>query len=278
MRKILLVAVLCLALGALFLVGLLSSGMLDSLVAGRVRTALARGEAARLLPPSLAGLADEEARTRFAIARVKSLAQNDWLEWNNDWMGVTLQQYPSDIMTYQRLVTELRPDVIVETGTFHGASALFFAQLLEHLRPDGRVITVDIDSSHWDATVAARGEELKPLFERIEFVHASSTAPETLEKIRARTAGKTVMVMLDSLHFKDHVAAELKLYAPLVTKGSYLIVNDTHLDGTDWIEDKPGPRAALTEFLAQSKDFEVDASRNRYRLTCTEGGFLKRVR
>ena len=35
-----------------------------------------------------------------------------------------------------------------------------------------------------------------------------------------------VLVILDSGHTRDHVARELECYAPLVTKGSYIIATD----------------------------------------------------
>ncbi len=38
------------------------------------------------------------------------------------------------------------------------------------------------------------------------------------------------MVMLDSNHTHAHVARELELYSPFVTKGCYLVVLDTVIE------------------------------------------------
>jgi len=60
------------------------------------------------------------------------------------------------------------------------------------------------------------------------------------------------MVFLDSLHNKEHVLAELKAYAPLVSPGSYIIVEDTHLDSIIWPDGAPGPFAAVEAFLGST--------------------------
>ncbi|HIC68504.1 MAG TPA: cephalosporin hydroxylase, partial [Candidatus Latescibacteria bacterium] len=86
-----------------------------------------------------------------------------------------------------------------------------------------------------------------------------------------------VLVLLDSLHSKVHVLEELELYSPLVSKGSYIIVTDTHLDGTHWVSRKEGPLAAVNEFIAGTDEFEIDRQVDRYFISANISGYLKRV-
>ena len=65
------------------------------------------------------------------------------------------------------------------------------------------------------------------LFPYISLIEGSSTAPEVVDQVRAQIKpGETVLVLLDSNHSRDHVAAELEAYAPLVTPGSYIVSMD----------------------------------------------------
>jgi cephalosporin hydroxylase len=88
-----------------------------------------------------------------------------------------------------------------------------------------------------------------------------------------------VLVILDSDHSKQHVLNELAAYAPLVTLGSYLIVQDTHVNGHP-VEPMfgPGPMEALTEFLATNPDFVSDRGRERLMFTMHPNGYLRRIR
>jgi cephalosporin hydroxylase len=87
-----------------------------------------------------------------------------------------------------------------------------------------------------------------------------------------------VMVVLDSDHSASNVLNELRVFAPLVTVGAYLIVEDTHVNGHP-VEPSfgPGPAEALNDFLATNKGFARDATREKFLLTFNPGGFLKRV-
>ncbi len=92
-----------------------------------------------------------------------------------------------------------------------------------------------------------------------------------------------VLIILDSLHTRENVARELELYAPFVSKGSYLIVNDTHLErwyAPSGDENVPygGAGLAVSDFLASNDAFQVDERRDRFLISCAPGGFLKRVR
>jgi cephalosporin hydroxylase len=45
------------------------------------------------------------------------------------WLGTQVLKNPFDLWIYQELLARTRPDVIIETGTFAGGSALYLAFL-----------------------------------------------------------------------------------------------------------------------------------------------------
>ena len=111
-----------------------------------------------------------------------------------------------------------------------------------------------------------------------------------MERIRTRCAGKSVLVIHDADHSRAAVARDLALYAPMVTPGSYLIVEDSvqgipgfssavNRDyGEFALPDTNSPLQGIADFLSTHPEFEVDARRERYILTSNPLGFLRRVR
>jgi cephalosporin hydroxylase len=182
------------------------------------------------------------------------------------WMGVRAQKNPLDLWIYQEIVHETRPDLLIETGTYDGGSALFFASLFD-LIGEGRVLSIDV----------APQKDL-PQHPRIRYLAAGSLSEEALSLAgeMARTAGR-VMVSLDSCHTEAHVLAECRAYGPLVTPGCYMVVEDTNVNGHPvWREHGPGPMEGLRRFLAECPDFEPDRGRERYILTFHPMGWLRR--
>ena len=184
------------------------------------------------------------------------------------WLGVRTDKCPLDLWIYQELLTELRPDLIVETGTAFGGSALYLASVCD-LLGHGRVLTIDVQE-----------QPDRPQHERIEYLTASSTARETLEHVRAALPpGGNVLVILDSDHRKEHVLQELRLYAPLVPIGGYVVVEDTILNGHPVSPDfGPGPMEAVEAFLAEDERFRSDRRREKLYLTFNPRGYLRRTR
>lgn len=204
------------------------------------------------------------------------------MEHDNHWFGVEVLQFPQDLVLYQEVVSQVKPDVIIETGTFYGGLTLYFASLLEFIHPSGKVVTIDYEPKYWNETLAKLDVPNKDrLLEHIIFLQGSSTAPETLASIeKLLDPQKRVLVILDSLHTKEHVIDELKLYSPLVTVGSYLIVNDTQTDGLKTrFGEVCGVLAAIREWLPTTNgQFEPEEDRMRFLVSCAHNGFLKRVR
>ena len=188
--------------------------------------------------------------------------------------NVPIMKNPLDLWIMQQLVYETRPDFIVETGTAFGGSALFWAQALEGMGlGQARVVTVDIADSRQAAAT-------DPLWKKhVDFLRGSSTDPAIIAAIRKRIGDGKTMVALDSDHSRAHVLRELRLYSPMVSRGAYLIVEDTHLDGVPTNPDEgPGPTAAVVQFLSQggSAQFEQDFSRETMAMSFNPGGWLRR--
>ena len=115
--------------------------------------------------------------------------------------------------------------------------------------------------------------------EYVRFSLGSSTDLKIVTGFQALAKGKRLIVNLDSDHSMRHVLKELNLYAPLVSKGSYIAVEDTHLDGVPTHpEQGPDPMAAVRQFLKDggSNDFEQDFNREAMVMTSDPGGWLRR--
>jgi len=204
---------------------------------------------------------------------------NSKLHYDVKWMGIPIIQFPEDIVMMQELIWKIKPDVIVECGVAHGGSLIFYSSLMEIIGK-GSVLGVDIDiRAHNRAAIEAH-----PLSKRIKLLQGSSIAPETMAQVKSTIAGaETVLVILDSNHSKEHVAKEIQLYKDFVSKDSYLVVmdgaqafmHDLPWGKPEWKEDNP--LKAIEEFLAQDKNFEMDPSYNRLKVTSNPKGFLKRI-
>lgn len=182
------------------------------------------------------------------------------------WFGYRTMKSPMDMWTYQEILADTKPDLVVECGTAYGGSSLYLASLFD-LLGRGDVVTIDIE--------ARPGQPNHP---RISRLIGSSVDPEILAEVRRRAAGRRTMVILDSDHSAAHVGAELEAYRGLVSPGCYLIVDDTDVNGHPVVPDHgPGPMEAVDAFLPTAPEFVVDRDRERFMLTLNPRGYLRRV-
>lgn len=167
---------------------------------------------------------------------------------------------PQDLDRYAQIIADTKPDLIIETGTWNGGSAEWFA------RKGIDVISIDIDSQ-----VPPGRYFPAPDAGTVEFIRGGSTdraTVDTVDQMVADIPGRRVMVVLDSDHHAEHVAREIALYGPLVTSGCYLVVEDTlhdyapvellqqHYPNGDL--PRPGPLAAVAEMLLGDGRFARD--------------------
>jgi cephalosporin hydroxylase len=201
--------------------------------------------------------------------------------YNFSWMGRPIIQYPQDMIAMQEIIWDIKPDLIIETGIAHGGSLVYYASLLE-LIGHGEVLGIDIDIRDHNR----KAIESHPMSKRIKMILGSSTSEETVEQVRQFAANKNkILVCLDSNHTHEHVLAELNLYAPFVSLGSYIVAFDTivedlpegYLPGRAWsVGDNP--KTAVFEFLKNNPNFKIDKSiDNKLLISVTPDGYLKRM-
>ena len=149
------------------------------------------------------------------------------------WRGMQMTKFPADLMIYQALIDETRPEVLIEIGTQRGASALFFASLMEPY--GGRVITLDLLRPAGDMVEAfARAN--------VTFVRGDATAPEIAARVSELVRGKRCLVLDDGSHRATDVLAAFERYQSLVPSGGYYVIED----GMSWQICATSPRTALT--------------------------------
>lgn len=136
----------------------------------------------------------------------------------------------------------------------------------------GRVITVD-----------CQPRQNRPFHPLISYVHGNSADVKTTLQVEEIMRAVEmflplrVMVILDSDHEFSHVLREMELYSGFVTPGSYLIVEDTNLNGHPvWSDYGPGPREAIEQFIISHNEFMRDAGCERLMLSFNRGGYLRR--
>jgi cephalosporin hydroxylase len=186
------------------------------------------------------------------------------------WMGIRAIKNPLDAWIYQEILYEIKPDIVIEIGSYYGGSTLYLAHLLDILN-NGIVLSIDIDRTNFQAS-----------HDRIVCLTGDSASPAILEKVQALCQHKTILVIHDGDHSKEAVLRDMHAYADIVSINSYLIVEDGITDlyrpGGDFGNYNAGPLIAIEQFLQTHPNYIVDSERERYIMTYNPKGFLKRVR
>ena len=168
----------------------------------------------------------------------------------------------ADLARYAEIIARTRPEVIVETGTRRGYSALWFAG---HV---ARVITVD---SRPELATA-------PAHLRVFRLTGDSLSETVFDQVHRLVDGRRTMVSLDSDHSTEHVAAEIAFYADLVTPGCYLVVEDGIYHYRDSHEYDGDPLQAISATMPRWPDYARDIDiEGRYPTTGHIAGWWRRT-
>jgi len=179
------------------------------------------------------------------------------------WKGISFTKYGTDMALYAEIIYENKPDFIIEAGTSFGGSALFFADMLNTLCGGGKVISIDVRNR------IGR----KPHHPNLEFIRGSSIDPEIVQDVMVKVFGGSVMVSLDSKHTFNHVRDELLTYKDIVTPGQFIVVEDCYVRH----ERISGPGIAVNWFLEHDKSFRRENPEEKYLISVTREGWLRRI-
>jgi len=158
------------------------------------------------------------------------------------WMGEPTPTPPTDLWSYQEIVHDTRPELVVVRATPNTAYLGTICRLEER----GEVYSLDGDGDPRTITDLAQGRH-------------------------------GVMVVLGSGDHHAYLPSELRRLGPLVTAGNYLIVEDTIAEvgpsktGSDAL-------AAIEAFVREDPSFVVDRAPEKFYLTFNAGGYLRRRR
>lgn len=199
-----------------------------------------------------------------------------WFHESNVWKhmsycGVRTLKLPSDMWSYQEIIIERGVEWVIETGSRHGGSALFFADVLRNAARGGKVISIDLTPA---LDPRARRDNLL-------FLTADSATPEIVQQVEVMLPEQRgpLFLILDSDHTAAHVRRELEVWVPFLKSGDYLLVEDTVVNGHPVRpEHGPGPLEAVRGYLADhSGSLQRDIAREeKFGATLApEGYYLK---
>ena len=202
------------------------------------------------------------------------------------WLGRPMIQLPEDLIRVQEVIHTLKPDLLIETGIAHGGSLVFYASLFAAI-DRGRVLGIDVDIRPHNRQAI----EAHPLAGRIGLIQGSSIDSQIAARVRAEIQqDDVVIVVLDSDHSYNHVMAELALYSPMVSVGSYIIVCDGIMEflagrprsKPEWASDNPNRAIADflrgdTGFVAEEPVWRFNESHVSERVSYWPNAYLRRV-
>ena len=179
----------------------------------------------------------------------------------------------SDLERYRTLIQRVRPDGIVECGSYSGKSACWLACV-----SGAPVVSLDVsDLPTRDLTVMGDAARLG-----VTFVQGRSTDPRVQEIVRRWASGKQrIMLSLDSDHSKATVLGELEAYAGYVPVGGYAVVEDGLVRWLpeQWAYYQGSPLDATEAWLAAHPEWEADMElEDMLPDTQHPGGWLRRLR
>lgn len=209
------------------------------------------------------------------------------------WLGVFVQQDPSDAFVIQQMLWQVKPDLVIEIGTNTGGGAVFYSSIMGFYNKNHKVVTLDVkEVSNWNARNNDRCEKCimgdkHPLWTagNIHFIKGRVTEEATRKKVDEFVKeAKTVLVIEDASHRYPDTLQNIEAVHHWVTPGSYMLVQDTKMDRfvaglkMKYGRHKFGPMRSVDEFLKKHDNFVVDRKFEYLMYSQHHRGFLKKLK
>jgi cephalosporin hydroxylase len=198
------------------------------------------------------------------------------------WLGLPTGQLPTDLMSLQEIMVEVRPKTIIEVGAREEGTTAFFATLLSTLH--GREASlIRIDPQGGNETSPALTEA--PFSDILETHNADPLLPKLTETLRQRLSEREgpVLVFLNAGYSARDTRAWMENYQSFVSPNSYLIICNTvarylfDVPGGHASWEKESPYSAVQDFLLEKRDFVPDRTREKHMASFLPMGFLRRL-
>lgn len=164
-------------------------------------------------------------------------------------------------VNYKKIIDALKPEYLVDFGTNHGGSAVFFYELMEkYCKPN--VLSIDISEKAFN--------EMKEFHdhygtkEKIKFILNKSTLDctgEVKEFLENRKEGEKALLTFDDDHSFEHTYKELLLFAPMLKSGDVIIMQDTWNQGL--LGHETSPMLAVYKFLKNNSELALEKDMNK---------------
>jgi cephalosporin hydroxylase len=182
--------------------------------------------------------------------------------------GVIMHKCPFDVTMYQMIINELKPDLIIEIGTYKGGGALYYADLLDIIGK-GEVHTINIMEDVTDPQIINN-----PRIKRF-------TEGYQNYDISLANGFEKVLVIDDGSHHAHEVLEAFNKFKSVVTLGSYYIIEDGVLSDLGYNSTYGGgPLQVMDEIIVNNQDFTVDRKWCDFygeNATFNPNGYLKRT-
>lgn len=147
---------------------------------------------------------------------------SDWIPRTGRSLG-----HPGWGLIYHLALSMLDPDefnLVIETGTNLGSTAIIVAQAIKDSKRPGVVRTVEIDPE-----IAAEAERRFELSGVTQFVEPYVGDSLALLPELTHGGAQLRMVFLDGNHFHDHVVSEFEIVEPHLADDGLVILDNTYL-------------------------------------------------